>query len=139
MTDRLWVDTSVLAHAAGGDHPQRAACRRVVAAAAAGRVELHASVEMVQEFLFHRMRRTSRLEAVAQARLASDLCVLHDLDGVVLARALELVAASELGGRDAVHAAGALLAGFSEIVSADRDFDSAPGLVRRDPMELRLG
>lgn len=139
MTLALWVDTSVLAYAAGGTHPQREPCRRLVTAAAARTVELHASVEMVQEFLFHRLRRTSRSEAVAQARFAADLCVLHPFDGAVLNRALELVAVSGAGGRDAVHAAGALVAGFSEIVSADRDFDAVPGLVRRDPMDLRLG
>ncbi|MGM0386829.1 MAG: type II toxin-antitoxin system VapC family toxin [Actinomycetota bacterium] len=139
MTRQLWVDTSVLAYAAGGDHPQREHCRRVVAAAAARTVELHATVEMVQELLFHRMRRASRAEAVAQARFAAGLCVLHPFDGAVLGRALELVAVSELGGRDAVHAASALAAGFTAIVSADRDFDMAPGLVRLDPGDLRLG
>lgn len=139
MTSLIWVDTSVLAYAAGGTHPQREPCRRLVAAAATRSVELHASVEMVQELLFHRVRRTARAEAVAQARFAADLCVLHPFDGALLSRALELVAVSELGGRDAVHAAAALLAGFTEIVSADRDFDAVPGLARRDPLELRLG
>lgn len=138
MTQRVWVDTTVLAYAAGGVHTQRETCRRLVAAAAARTVELHASVEMVQELLFHRLRRTSRPEAVAQARFAADLCVLHAFDGVVLIRALELVAVSGLGGRDAVHAATALNAGFTEIVSADRDFDMAPGLTRRDPAEVDL-
>ncbi len=139
MTTRLWIDTSVLAHAAGGPHEQRDPCRRIVVAAASGGVELHASVEMVQELLFHRLRRVPRPEAVAQARFAADLCVLHPFDAAVMSRALELVAVSSLGGRDAVHAATALGAGFTEIVSSDRDFDAAPGLARRDPTELRLG
>lgn len=139
MTTVIWVDTSVLAYAAGGTHPQREHCRQLVAAAAARRLELHASVEMVQELLFHRMRRTSHVEAVAQARFAAGLCVLHPFDGAVLNRALELVAVSGLGGRDAVHAASALVAGFTEIVSADRDFDAVPGLLRQDPMEFRVG
>ncbi len=139
MTTPIWVDTSILAYAAGGTHPLREPCRRLVAAAAARTVELHASVEMVQELLFHRMRRVGRAEAVAQARFAAELCVLHPFDGVVLGRALELVAVSDLGGRDAVHAASALAGGFTEIVSADRDFDVAPGLARIDPRDLRIG
>lgn len=135
---RAWVDTSVLAFAAGGEHPHREPCRAVVAAAAAGRVEVHASVEMIQELVFHRLRRVSRDQAVAQARQAAALCVLHSFDAAVLDRALDLVASSGLGGRDAVHAATALAAGFQEIVSTDRDFDRAPGLRRVDPADLRL-
>lgn len=138
MSRRIWVDTSVLAYAAGGDHPQREPCRRILATAAAGTLELHASVEMVQELVFHRLRRTSRHDAVAQARQAGALCVLHAFDAAVLHRALDLVASTGLGGRDAVHAATALGHGFEEIVSADRDFDAAPGLRRIDPTDLLL-
>ncbi len=136
MTRRIWVDTSVLAYAAGGDHPLREPCRRVVEAAAAGVLELHASVEMVQEFVFHRLRRVPRADAVAQARQAGALCVLHPFDADVLERALDLVSAAELGARDAVHAATAIARGFEEIVSADRDFDAAPGLRRIDPADV---
>lgn len=137
MTRRIWVDTSVLALAAGGDHPLREPCRRVVTAAAAGTLEFHASVEMVQEFVFHRLRRVPRADAVAQARQAGALCVLHAFDADVLGRALDLVASAGIGGRDAVHAATALALGFEEIVSADRDFDVVPGLRRIDPEAVR--
>jgi predicted nucleic acid-binding protein len=81
---------------------------------------------MVQELLFHRMRRTSRAEAVAQARFAAGLCVLHPFDGAVLNRALNWWRSPDSRARDAVHAASALVAGFTEIVSADRDFDAVP-------------
>lgn len=136
MTRRIWIDTSVLAYAAGGEHPLREPCRRIVAAAAAGAFELHASVEMVQEFVFHRLRRVPRADAVAQARQAGALCVLHPFDADVLDHALGLVSASDLGGRDAVHAATALDRGFAEIVSADRDFDAVPGLRRIEPADV---
>lgn len=132
---RLLVDTAVLAYAVGGDHPQRAACRRLVEAAADGYLELHASVELVQEFLFHRLRRIDRPTAVAQARDAADLCVLHPLDRAVMTRALDIASASLLGGRDAIHAATALLHGFSSIVSPDRDFDGVVGLERVEPTD----
>jgi len=64
------------------------------------------------------------------------MCVLHTFDDEVLTRALDLAGNSELGGRDAVHAATALTAGFEEIVSADRDFDAVPGLRRIAPAEV---
>jgi uncharacterized protein len=136
VSRRIWVDTSVLALAAGGEHAEREPCRRLVQAASAGSLELHASVEMVQEFLFHRLRRAPRSIAVAQARRVGAMCVLHPFDEVVLARALDLVMNSVLGGRDAVLVATAPSFGFDDIVSADRDFDATPGLRRIAPADV---
>jgi hypothetical protein len=64
--------------------------------------------------------------------------VLHPFDDPVVAKMLDLMDDSRLRGRDAVHAATAVLAGFTTIVSADRDFDGVPGLRRLDPSELDL-
>lgn len=130
------VDTAVLAYALGGSHTMKPVCERVVAVAGAGDIELHASVEMIQELLFHRMRKTDRHTAVRQARDAAALCVLHDFDDGVLYRAMELVAANEsLGGRDAVHAATALQHGLAVVLSPDRAFDAIIGLRRADPVD----
>ncbi len=138
MTPRVvLVDTAVLAYAVGGEHHLRASCQRLVAAAGAGAVELHASVELVQELLFHRLRMTDRKTAVAQARSAAALCFVHDFDGPVLERAVTLVAQSAtLGGRDAVHAATALVHGIGVIASPDRAFDGIDGLRRVTPAVL---
>ncbi|MFZ5870249.1 MAG: type II toxin-antitoxin system VapC family toxin [Actinomycetota bacterium] len=137
MTGRaLFVDTSVLAYAVGGAHPQRDPCRAVLEAAVAGSVQLHASCELVQEFLFHRLRRTDRPTAVQQARDVAALCILHPLDGEIVFRMIDLVASSPLGGRDAVHAATALAHGFEAIVTPDQDFDEAPGLRRVSPSDV---
>lgn len=128
------IDTAVVLHAVGGDHPLREGSRQIVAAAGAGKLELHASVEMVQEFVFHRMRRGDRLSAVRQARDVAGLCILHDFDRGTLQTALELIAGSgTLGGRDAVHAATAVQHGLSIIISPDQAFDNIPGLRRIDP------
>lgn len=102
-------------------------------AATRGDVELHVSVEALQEFLFHRMRRASRATAVQQTSDVSALCVVHPFDQVVAERMLLVVEGSPLGGRDAVHAATALVHGFDVIVSPDADFDHAPGLGRLEP------
>ena len=131
------VDTAVFAYALGGNHPMKQACSRVVAAAGSGDIELHASVEMLQELVFHRMRKTDRHTAVRQARDAATVCVLHDFDQAVLSRALELIATSEsLGGRDAVHAATALHHGLPSILSPDHAFDEIVGLGRTDPTKV---
>jgi predicted nucleic acid-binding protein len=93
-------------------------------------------VVLVQEFLFHRLRRGDRALAVQQARDVAALCVLHAFDAVVAARVLDLVASSDVRGRDAMHAATALLHGFESLVSPDRDFDDVPGLSRVDPAAM---
>ena len=54
----------------------------------------------------------------------------------VLLRARRLIDATQVRGRDAIHAATALGAGFDTIVTTDRDFGSIPGLRRLDPAEL---
>lgn len=137
MTGRhYYVDTAVLAYALGEEHPERSAARQVVADATAGTIVLHASVEMVQELLHHRMRRTDRAAALRQARAAAGLCILHPFDGDVLSRALRLVADTRLRGRDAVHAATALLNRVPVMLSPAPDFDGLPGLRRVAPGEL---
>ncbi|GMA33161.1 type II toxin-antitoxin system VapC family toxin [Litorihabitans aurantiacus] len=130
---RVFLDTAVLALAVGGEHPLRTACRGYLEGAARGEIEIHVSVEAVQELLFHRMRRGGRSDAVELVRDVRELCHVHEFDDAVLARAIDLVGRSALGGRDAVHAATALGSGFAEIVTPDRDFDGVPGLRRRAP------
>lgn len=136
MTRRLFVDTAPLLYAVGGAHPSRVACRSILAAAAEGELELHASVEAVQEFLFHRLRRDERSRAVDAARAVRELVVLHPFDAEVAATMLDVVESSHLGGRDAVHVATALTAGFDHIVSTDPDLDGVPGLRRFTPEEI---
>lgn len=131
-----FVDTSVFAYALGDRHEQRPASQRVIEEAAAGHIVLHASVEMVQELLHHRMRRGDHQGALRQATAAGDLCILHPFDHVVLSRALDLVATSRLRGRDAVHAATALVHGTPQFLGADADFDVVPGLRRVPPRDL---
>jgi uncharacterized protein len=132
---RVFADTSVLALAIGGEHEHRRSCRALLTAATAGQIELHVSVEAMQELLLHRMRRAGRDAAVADVRDSMRLCRTHSLDAVVLARSIDLVAATHLRGRDAVHAATALHHGFSEIVTTDADFDGLAELARLAPGE----
>ena len=130
------VDAAVFLYALGGEHELRTPCREVLAHPA---LELHASVELVQEVVFHRLRRGDRAKSVAEARLVADSCQLHDFDAHVLRRALSLMAEGSIGGRDAVHAATALAAGLGTIVTPDADFDGIVGLTRIDPRRLDEG
>jgi len=133
----VFVDTAVIAYALGGPHELRGPCRFLVEAAAAGRLRLHASVEMVQELLFHRMRMVSRDRALEQAADVAILCELHEFDQRVLDLMIELIkTVGHLRGRDAVHAATAMRVGISRIVSPDPAFDSIPGLTRIGPAGL---
>jgi hypothetical protein len=78
----------------------------------------------------------SRTEAQSRrARAVARACALHPQDGEILARALDLAATTPIGGRDAVYAATALLAGFDAVVSPDRDFGVVAGLRRVDPAD----
>lgn len=133
----LFLDTTVLTVAAGGDDPRRGACIGVLAAARDGRARLHVSTEAIQELVFHRMRRRDP-DAIALGRQLAVLCVVHPFDAEVLDDALELMEHSPVRGRDAVHAATALRAGFDAIVSTDRGFDGVPGLRRTDPSDVDL-
>ena len=62
--------------------------------------------------------------------------MFHDFTAAIQARSLDLMEVSGVRGRDAVHAATALTAGFTEIVTNDRGFDGIPGLRRIDPRDL---
>lgn len=129
----VFLDPSVLLLAVGGDHPLRAACREVLAGGGDGRLRLHLSVEGGQEFLFHRLRRVGRERAIREFDHVERLVVWHPFDLDILRASRDLVSRGHARGRDAVHAATALAAGFGAIVSTDGDFDGIPGLVRLDP------
>ncbi|MGL5816074.1 MAG: type II toxin-antitoxin system VapC family toxin [Phycicoccus sp.] len=131
-----FVDPSTLLYALGDSHPQRTACRSLLDGAASGSVLLHLSVEGGQEFLFHRLRRIGPQGAVADFDDVDEFTVWHPFDVGVLRDSRTLVASGHVRGRDAVHAATAIRAGFVSIVSPDRDFDGIPGLRRLDPHEL---
>ena len=136
---RLFLDSNVPIYAIGGASPYKEASVSVLAAAARGEVELHANVEMVQEFLFHRMRRCSQTKALTQAKILSRAVVLHDFDAEVLRASFDMVEHYGMRGRDAVHAATAVMCGIPEIVTSDRDFESCHEVQRVAPEEFLKG
>lgn len=140
------LDTTILAYAVGSDHVFREPCRRIVAAVGARAVVATTTVEVIQELVHVRARRTSRreaaLEGVRFARLLSPLLVPTADD---LSDGLQLFATHDrLGAFDAVLAATVRNApNVTAVVSADKGFDSVLGLQRIDPaaddLPARLG
>ena len=129
------VDSAVAIYALGEAGPQRDACRRYLENLWGGKGRAYASVEMIQEVVFHRRRRLGGdgRAAVADVRDLMASFVLLNFDHEVLELALELMVTASIRGRDAVHAATALAYGIPVIASPDPAFDTVPGLRRVDP------
>lgn len=123
-------------HAFGADHALLATCQSILADPARLGWTLAASTELLQEFAFHRLRRHRPAEAVQNARALTSMVVLLDFDVRVVDTMLDLIEHQAIRGRDAVHAATALVHGITAIISTDSAFDAVPGLERIDPAEL---
>lgn len=132
----VFVDTSVFLYAQGRPHPLREDCRRFLAGRRERGHTIHVSVEALQEFTSHRLRSRPRTQVLAEAKALKRSLVIHPFDAEVLDEMLALMEVSTVRGRDAVHAATAVVAGFAQIVSTDPDFVSTPGLQRVDPRQF---
>ncbi len=126
------IDSAVFVYALGEDHELKKPCRAVIDDE---ELELCATVEMVQEVVFHRMRMGDG-NAIRQAQRVAQSCRLYAFDREILDVALSLIDRHGMGGRDAVHAATALRHGIPEIISPDPAFDGIEGLTRLDPREM---
>lgn len=144
MTDRIipmseravLIDSTVVLHALGRSEPHRDKARSFLRSVWSGSGRAYASTEMIQEVVFHRMRRADRHQAVAEAREMSRSFILLNFDHEVLETALSLIEATHVRGRDAVHVATALAYGIETIASSDPAFDGIPGIRRLDPLTL---
>jgi uncharacterized protein len=135
VSARFLYDTAVFLYAVGSDHPYREPCRHIVRLAAEGSLFGDASVELVQEVVHVRARRTGHRHDAAQAgRHVMPLCRLHPVEPSDLVAALRLFqTCPDLHMRDAIHAATALNRDIGLILSPDRAFDAVPGIERVDP------
>jgi len=132
---RAFLDTNVFLYAAGGSHPEREACVRVLRKVADGSLDATVNTEVVQEILYVLVRRGRRKEAVTLARHVTDL--FPDLlpvtrDDMVSACGL-VQRYPRLPARDAVHAATMLRHGLKHVISVDTDFDQVRELRRIEP------
>ena len=137
---RTFIDTNIILCAAGGAHPQKEACIRVLRKIADGTIEATINSEVLQEILYVLVRRGRREEA---ATLVHHLATLFpDLLPVTREDLLEACALIRrcpgLPVRDAVHAATMTGSGIRDIISVDSDFDAVEGLRRFDPNKLPI-
>jgi uncharacterized protein len=133
--DAVLIDSAVPLYAFGGPSAYQASCREVMRRIATDALEAYASVEMIQEFVHHRLRRTNdHVLAAADGHDLTEMIKLLDFDVSVLELSLDLIDRDpKVRGRDAVHAATALLYSIETIISPDPAFDGIGGIVRTDP------
>lgn len=138
MENAILLDSAIPIYALGEDDRHRQVCRRVMERAAQDDIKAYASVEMLQELVHHRLRRTgNRGVAAADGRDTASVLTILNFDREILDLSLDLIErVPTIRGRDAVHAATALAYGIDTIVSPDRAFDSIPGLTRISPEDL---
>jgi len=138
MEKALLLDSTVAAYALGENHLLRDSNRALLSRIISGEFRAYASVEMVQELVHHRLRKTgNRSESANNGRDIAAICTLLNFDRKVLDLSLDLIERNPtVRGRDAVHAATAIAYGIERIASTDRAFDDIPGITRVDPLDL---
>ncbi len=134
----VFIDTSVIMYAAGGEHALRGPCQRIIDRISDGSVDAVTSAEVIQE-IFHRflaIRRPDEGATLAertQDLLAPVLPITH-----ALMRRVPLLAGRYplLDARVLVHIATCIHEGITTIVSPDRGFDQVAEIRRIDPSEF---
>lgn len=131
----VFVDTAVVLHAAGGEHPLRDPCRRIIDGISDGSVDGVTSAEVVQE-IFHRFLSIRRPEdgAILAERTQDLMAPVLPITHALMRRVPELARRyPTLDARDLVHVATCIHEGITEIISPDRGFDQVAELRRIDP------
>jgi predicted nucleic acid-binding protein len=134
---RFLFDTGVFVYALGTPHHYRDPCRLILREVQDSRLAAEASVELIHEFAYVRLRQVgSRADAVRSAHTIRRSLSLHVVEPYDMERALDLWSEHErLDVRDAIFAAQALNRDIDAILSPDRDFDEISGLERIDPAD----
>ena len=134
---RFLFDTGVFIYALGGEHHYREPCRAILREVRGKRLAAEASVELIHEFAYVRLRQVGNRDDAARSAHAIERSLsLHVVEPPDMERALDLWSDYErLDVRDAIFAAQALNRDIDAILSPDRDFDDIPGLERIDPAD----
>jgi hypothetical protein len=134
---RIFLDANVFLYAVGGASPHRGPCRDLLAAAGDGRIDAVTSVEVLQEILYVRARRTNASDAaeavLAAAELVGEVLPVTKEDVLLGCRLYEKH--ERLGSRDAIHAAVMQNNNLHLVASLDQDFDVLKEIRRLGPEE----
>lgn len=132
---QIFLDTNIFLYAAGGSHPHREACAKVLLRVAEGTLDATINSGVVQEILYVLARRGRREDALALARYLTEL--FPDLLAVTredVVGACDLLRRyPRLPIRDAVHVATMPRNGQATVVSLDSDFDQVSEIRRVAP------
>ncbi|MBM4352687.1 MAG: type II toxin-antitoxin system VapC family toxin [Deltaproteobacteria bacterium] len=134
----LFLDTNVFLYAAGGPHPLKEPCGRILKAVADGTIEAVVDTEVLQELLYVLERRglvrrgTGLVSSVVELVGRVLPVAAHDME---LACKL-LLKSKGLPVRDAVHAAVMMNNGLDTVVTADQHFARIKGLRCIQPAEV---
>jgi predicted nucleic acid-binding protein len=132
----VFVDTAVIMYAAGGEHPLREPCVRILDRVSAGALDAVTSAEVVQEILHRYLSIRQPGTAVRVAVQATDMFApVLPISHFLMRRVPDLALRyPSLQARDLVHVATCIHEGITEIVSPDAAFDVVHELRRLDPV-----
>ncbi len=139
MNPAVFIDANVPIYAAGGDHPLKEPCARILRSVAEDPRPFLTDSEVLQELL-HRYLALGRWELGRKVLRAFAEAMHGRIEPV---HAEDVLAASGLAdrhpgvsARDLVHAAVMQRLGTGRIISADADFDSLEDVNRLDPARV---
>ena len=139
MSPAVFIDANVPIYAAGGDHPYKEPCARILRMAAEQPQPFVTDSEVLQE-LMHRYLASGRWALGREVLRAFAEAMNGRVEPV---HAEDVLSASELAdshpgvsARDLVHAAVMQRLGAGRIISADTDFDRMEGVERLDPARV---
>ena len=131
----ILIDAGVIIHAAGTEHPAKAASVAMLQSVASGEVEATTDAHVLGEILQH-YRAIGRPD---DGKRVYDLVRqifpnVLPLNAPVMDRARRILDSDpRLDARNAIHAAIVMTEGMEAVCSYDRGFDRIMGIVRREP------
>ena len=137
MSPAVFIDANVPIYAAGGDHPYKEPCARILRMAAEEPQLFVTDSEVLQE-LMHRYVASGRWELGREVLQAFAEVMNGRIEPVypedVLAASVLADRYLGVSARDLVHAAVMQRLGASRIISADTDFDRVESVERLEPL-----
>lgn len=132
-----FLDANVPIYAAGRDHPYREPCARILSLVVAHPRAFITDVEVLQE-LIHRYIGSRRWTQGGRQALQRFAELMNGRIEPFYVEDVQVAAALAdqhpgISARDLLHAAVMRRLGVERIISADRDFDRLPGIIRLDP------
>lgn len=136
MSQAVFLDANVPIYAAGGDHPLKEPCARILRSVAENPRPFVTDSEVLQE-LMHRYLAQGRWELGREVIRAFAEAMHGRIESVHAEDVLTAAGLADshpaISARDLVHAAVMQRMGSGRIISADIDFDSIEGVERLDP------